>query len=130
MKTTGSPATKKVLRLLGIALCTVCIFAVGVLLLVLVTSEGNREPSLPPVRTQLAELEKAINIYAMGHGGKLPETLEELARGSEGEPPLLKKEGLTDPWGTPFGYERKGRRFTITSAGPDRVMGTADDVTN
>lgn len=33
-----------------------------------------------------------------------------------------------DPWHNPYGYEGTTDRFSLRSAGPDRVAGTADDV--
>ena len=33
-----------------------------------------------------------------------------------------------DPWGTAYIYNLEGSKFTLTSAGPDKQPGTADDV--
>jgi hypothetical protein len=35
----------------------------------------------------------------------------------------------SDPWGTPYALECHGYEQKVTSAGPDRIMGTADDIT-
>jgi hypothetical protein len=35
---------------------------------------------------------------------------------------------VLDPWGTPYRMTPSGQGYAITSAGPDRVFGTADDV--
>ena len=35
---------------------------------------------------------------------------------------------VLDPWGTPYRMSPSGQGFAITSAGPDRTFGTADDV--
>ena len=66
----------------------------------------------------------------MKHGGKLPESLEELTIGTDNEPGLLKESALNDSWGTPFSYTRSGRKVKIVSAGPDFELGTDDDITN
>ena len=89
-----------------------------------------RGPGIPRIRLQISEIEKAVEIYAMIHQGKLPASLDDLIQGTEDNPPLLKKEAIIDPWGEPFEYKRTGRNFTIRSSGPDRQMGTEDDVTN
>ena len=34
-----------------------------------------------------------------------------------------------DPWGTPYQYtSEEGASYTVTSAGPDRRLGTEDDI--
>ena len=92
---------------------------------------GNLEKaSITATRTSIAEIEKAVQIFAMGHNGKLPDSLDELTRGTNDDPGLLKENALVDAWGTPFGYSKQGKKFTITSAGPDGEMGTSDDLTN
>ncbi len=35
---------------------------------------------------------------------------------------------VIDPWGTPYRLTPSGHGYAISSAGPDRVFGTADDV--
>ena len=81
-------------------------------------------------RTSIAEISKAINIFSMAKNGKLPDSLEELTQGTDEKPGILEAGALNDAWGTPFGYSKRGRTFTITSAGSDGEMGTADDLTN
>lgn len=34
----------------------------------------------------------------------------------------------TDPWGTPYSYKASAQGYTLISAGPDRILGTADDM--
>ena len=82
-------------------------------------------------RANIANLEKAIDIFSMKHNGKLPDTLDELTQGTDDEPGLIKESNLYDAWGTLFSYSKKGKAScVITSAGPDGEMGTADDLTN
>ena len=84
-----------------------------------------------PIRAQIGDIVQAVQIYAMCNGGKLPESLEELTQSQdEDDSPLLKKEYLLDPWGEPIVYVRNGRKFSVSSSGPDKIMGTADDFTN
>ena len=46
------------------------------------------------------------------------------------DPPSLNAKGeLIDPWGTPyFFHQLSGDEMVIISAGPDKIMGTADDI--
>jgi len=85
---------------------------------------------ITPVRTKMFDIEKALQIYAMINNGKFPASLEELTQFiKEGHrEPLLKKEDLIDPWGEPFEYEPLVRGFILRSSGPDRIMGTKDDM--
>ena len=85
---------------------------------------------IPKTRAQVADIERAICIFAMDHNGKLPASLDELTQlVKDGDnQPLLTTEDLIDPWGEPFGYESGGKRFVLVSSGPDREMGTKDDI--
>lgn len=60
---------------------------------------------------------EAIKAYQDRNDGALPENLDALG---------LEAASTTDPWGTPFRYQRSedGTSFTLTIAGPD---GTFDD---
>jgi len=70
----------------------------------------------------------AVTVYKMRYD-RLPDSLAELAKPTDKDSrPLLKEKHLLDPWGEPFGYEHEGGDFVIWSSGPDRQMGTADDV--
>ncbi|MDD2597849.1 MAG: type II secretion system protein GspG [Kiritimatiellae bacterium] len=90
----------------------------------------GEEARITATRASIAAIDESVQIFAMRHNGKLPDTLEELTVGTDEKPSLLKEGTLTDSWGGAFGYTKKGKRFTITSAGPDEEMGTADDITN
>ena len=119
--------TVSVVRLLIVAVTTLGIGCAGIALLVVCTSTRIVDVVLP-VRAKIADIEKAIEIYAMRHDNKLPASLNSLVESSDkGNPPLLKKEDLIDPWGEPIRYEREGRKFIICSSGPDKKLGTADD---
>jgi len=88
------------------------------------------DANISATRTSIANIEKAVQVFAMKHNGKLPDNLDELTVGTDDDPPILKPGSLVDSWGTPFGYSKRGKTFTITSAGPDFEMGTEDDLTN
>ena len=81
-------------------------------------------------RTSITAIEQAVQIFAMQHNGKLPDSLEELTAGTDDAPGLLKEGALNDSWGSPFAFAKTGKKFKITSAGPDGEQGTEDDITN
>ena len=87
---------------------------------------------IPKTRTQISDIQKAMQIYAIDHNGKLPASMDELFLFASNnyeysEKPLLKKEDIIDIWGEPIRYEREGGKYIIISSGPDKKMGTADD---
>ena len=111
-------------------LMVVCILGILYAGAKLVLSGQDNETRITVTRGSISTIEQAIDIYSMKHGGKLPETLEELTVGTDNEPGLLKESALNDSWGTPFSYTRSGRKVKIVSAGPDFELGTDDDITN
>jgi len=75
----------------------------------------------------IANIRAAVQAYEAANSS-LPDSLDQLTKGSS---PLLKKDQLVDAWGTPFQYKKTSRfDFEIRSAGPDKIMNTADDLTN
>lgn len=59
----------------------------------------------------------------------LPNSLSELTVASESHPALLTDVNLRDSWGQPILYRNTGEtNFVLRSAGPDRQMGTRDDI--
>ena len=90
---------------------------------------------IPPLQGKIGNLSRAAEIYAMHHDIKFPASLDELTLFAYncydyGDKPLLKKEDLIDPWGTPIFYEcsSSGRGYIFISSGPDKKMGTRDDI--
>ena len=81
-------------------------------------------------RRSIEAVQKAVTIYAMQHNGNFPVTLGELTHSSDDQEGLLNESSLIDCWRNSFKYETQLNSFTITSAGPDRKMGTKDDITN
>lgn len=81
-------------------------------------------------------LQAASDIDSLSHSvqayyadrGTLPSNLGELAPTFYAMP--TDREALTDPWGKPYLYhaELAGDEFQLISSGPDKALGTADDV--
>jgi len=88
------------------------------------------EAYITATRTSISTINQSVQVFAMRHGGKLPDTLDELTVGTDEKPGLLKEGSLMDAWGNDFTYTKKGKRFTITSPGPDEEIGSEDDITN
>ena len=66
----------------------------------------------------------AITNY-MVQEGEFPVSLEALVQRRY----FLEKQYLVDPWGESIGYEHgEGEDFVIWSSGPDKKLGTADDI--
>jgi general secretion pathway protein G len=87
-----------------------------------------------------ANLSAALDVFEM-HNGRYPATGEGLAAlrtapagAAEWKGPYLKRAVPLDPWGKPYVYRSPGQHnpddYDLSSAGPDGVEGTADDVTN
>ncbi len=94
-----------------------------------VSGHGERA-RIAATRQSIANIETAVRMYEVMHG-TFPENLEQLTVGTEDTAAPLKRESLVDSWGTPFQYRRQGRTgYEIRSAGPDRAMGSQDDLTN
>ena len=80
-------------------------------------------------RATVQSVSEAVTSYYIGKK-KMPTSLSQLVEGSDDEPPVLDggEGALEDPWGNELKYEVKGKRFVVTSAGPDREFGTEDDI--
>ena len=83
---------------------------------------------------QLIDTAKNATIqYQNEHKGKVPETQDAWVEALTGvEEPYIEggADALTDPWGEPLRYEKKGKggRFNIYSNGPDGEQGGDDDL--
>ena len=80
----------------------------------------------------IATIGQALTTYSLDHNGKYPDNLETLTEGDDDNPPLIEGgvDALNDAWGQPIRYEKRGKRFKLTSDGPDGEAGTEDDLTN
>lgn len=98
---------------------------------VAVNVAGHGERSrVAATRQSIANIETAIKMYEVMNG-MFPENLDQLTVGTDEVAAPLKKESLNDSWGTSFQYKRLTRTsYEVRSAGPDKSMGSADDLTN
>lgn len=85
----------------------------------LTSLDKAKEAALEPIMQQV---EAAVDAYADEKGG-YPEDLEELLPNY-----LSRTDLLIDPWGTRLRLEMDDqRKWSLISAGPDRLFATADD---
>ncbi len=111
-------------------LLVVCILGILAAVVIPNIMGHDEEARRQATRTSITAIEQAVQIFAMRHNGKLPDSLDELTAGTDDAPGLLKEGALADSWGTPFSYTKTGKRFKVISAGPDGEVGTEDDLTN
>jgi len=111
-------------------LLVVCILGILAAVVIPNVIGHDEEARRQATRTSITAIEQAVQIFAMRHNGKLPDTLEELTVGTDDAPGLLKEGALNDSWGSPFTYTKTGKKFKIISAGPDGEVGGEDDITN
>lgn len=101
-------------------------------------SRIQKSMQIQSTRTQLGMLEEAVKAYQIGVGS-LPPNLEgllvapsELANPAKWQGPYLDKTTLpVDAWDQPFQFEvvdPANDIFQISSGGPDRQLGSADDI--
>jgi type II secretion system protein G len=82
-------------------------------------------------RGTISTISQAIQMYGLSHS-ELPNALEELtiAPSEDVEAPL-DKNSLSDSWGKPIQYKKLSKvKFELRSGGPDKQVGTEDDLTN
>lgn len=83
------------------------------------------------VRAALGDIktyQTAIDLYALDHNDRFPQSLQDLVSGSKKYLRDLNK----DPWGNDYVYLMPGEKYPesydVFSMGPDGQRGTADDV--
>ena len=84
------------------------------------------DPRLATTRNHQTQLMRSVRVWMIEYGfGFAPAqvTLERLQADLDITP-----QEMLDGWGTAFLYQPGERRYTLTSAGPDRQFGTADDL--
>lgn len=111
-------------------LLVVCILGILAAVVIPNVIGHDEEARRQATRTSITAIEQAVQIFAMRHNGKLPDSLDELTAGTDDAPGLLREGALNDSWGTPFQYTKTGKKFKIVSGGPDGEIGGEDDITN
>jgi hypothetical protein len=97
----------------------------------LVLGVVSLEPELARVRSKLESVRETDELLdaARAQLADLAAVVERARARSREYPPVLPEAPPQDPWGTPVLYERLAPdRAVLRSAGPDRELGTHDDV--
>jgi general secretion pathway protein G len=93
------------------------------------TGKGD-EARKQATRTSISAISTAVSTFDATKS-RLPESLDELCAESSDSAALLDKGNLNDSWGIPFQYKKVSKfKYEVRSAGPDKNMGTEDDLTN
>lgn len=125
--------TRKVLRRAGFTLVEVLlvIAILGILGTVVVVnfSGAGDDARKAATQTSINAISQAVEVYRM-KTGRVPKSLDDLTVGINDDEPLLKAGALKDGWAQDFDYKAEGKKYTITSPGPDGTLGTDDDLTN
>lgn len=82
-------------------------------------------------RLDIQRIEVGLEMYRVLEGN-LPskeEGLEALLQPLPPDGTPVMKRIPADPWGNAYSYTSSGVEFSVVSAGPDRRLGTKDDVT-
>ena len=90
----------------------------------------EKEAKILSTRITISGISTSISCYKI-KTDRIPASLEELTMETETSAPIMKRENLTDTWGTPFQYKTLTESsYESRSAGPDCKFGTDDDITN
>jgi general secretion pathway protein G len=121
--------------LLGLMILVLCCF---ILTFLLMPKFGHGDARTSAAQIQIGSISNALNVllkdtgsYPPGHEG-LRSLLVAPTNVISWKGPYLKDGIPNDPWGSPYIYVFPGRQnsngFDLTSAGPDGVFGTKDDL--
>lgn len=76
-------------------------------------------------KTDIATYSTQIDLYALDHNDKYPESLSALVS----EKKKYVQQIAKDPWGNEYVYKNNGASYEISCAGADGQAGSSDDVT-
>jgi general secretion pathway protein G len=107
----------------------------GILATIVVVNVAGRgdDARIKATRASIEGIKTALNMYDVDTG-RYPSSLDSLIN-NDGSPnwkgPYLQSRAVpVDQWGTAFSYTTQENGFEIRSAGPDKVMGNDNDITN
>ena len=111
-------------RLNLIAFVAANVGAVVVLFFLCVALPSHRRAQANVARERVRQIDAALASYR-GERRRCPATASELAANAHLAPGTFQ-----DPWDTSIAYWCSDRGATVTSAGPDRMFNTDDDLAN
>ena len=114
----------------------IVISLLGMVMTLVITNltDTQEEAQKDAARLAMAQLETNLQMFKI-HNFRYPTTEQSLdalvskpAGAKRWRGPYTQKDKLNDPWGNKFEFESDGKKFTITSPGPDGTVGTEDDI--
>ncbi len=116
----------------------VVVAILGILGAVAVTNlmGSTDEAKVTATRTTISSINQALIIQTETRGRKLPTSQDAfesmLTDGDDDNPPAIEggRDALNDAWGNRIQYQKTGKRFLLTSFGPDGEEGGGDDIYN
>jgi hypothetical protein len=75
---------------------------------------------VPEEAQSVTQVAYVVLLFRKEHG-RLPDSMDEIREYDDTAPRM-------DGWGNEFKYKREGDEFTVFSAGPDKQVGTDDDL--
>lgn len=80
---------------------------------------------LSTAKNTAIEIQNAVDMYRVSHGSKCPKSVKELKAAGE------IARAVKDPWGQDYVIDcGDSVMVKVSSAGPDKEMGTDDDISN
>lgn len=86
-----------------------------------------REARIKAAEGDISNLGTALELFELEQGA-FPSSLGELLTSDKKY--LRQTQVPVDPWGNAYTYSNMGDSYTLSSAGPDGVAGTGDDITS
>lgn len=139
-KSTATPKTRNGFTLMEVLLV---LGILGIIMAMVVPKVLGRQKyaNIDATRISIGGLSQALKLYSLDHGGDFPSDSDGLVvlirQPSKSDPawkgPYLEQEPK-DAWGQVFVYKYPGTKnadsYDISSAGPDHIHGTTDDLGN
>lgn len=94
------------------------------------------EAKITATRQTIQTISNALVTQTEARGQKMPTSQEAfealLTDGDDDHPPAIEggRDALNDAWGNRIKFQKTGKRFLLTSFGPDGEEGTEDDILN
>ncbi|QDT95393.1 Bacterial type II secretion system protein G [Gimesia aquarii] len=89
-------------------------------MLLLGCEQTSDTSEMPEQAQRVTRVAYVVLLFRKEHG-RLPESMDEILEYDDSTPRI-------DHWGNEFQYEFEGDEFTVYSAGPDKQVGTEDDL--
>ncbi len=96
------------------------IVSLGLLASIPGCGQASNTSDVPKEAQRVTQVTYMVMLFRKEHG-RLPESMDEIVEFNGATP-------RTDDWGNEFQYEREGTEFSVYSAGPDKEVGTKDDL--